>query len=128
MLKQTRMMDEKQLNDLKSRVEKANEKEKQIIMAAIQREEEKKKINDAIRSLEEKLLKSIETFNQSIRSAIESLNEVQSYYVAKKNLANARLILADIFNLIEQMQNFEKKLSVLTKAQTGLLRKEKQVA
>ena len=66
------LMNEKQLSDLKSRAEKANDKEKQILVAEIEREEQKIRIQNNIRYISDNLPKSIEAFNQSINAAVEN--------------------------------------------------------
>jgi hypothetical protein len=121
-------MDEKQLSDLKRRAEKANDKEKQIIIAEIEREEQKLKIQNSFRSIGDKLTKSIDAFNQSVNYAVENLKGPQFYYAAKEGLAKARLALHEVFEIIQRAQDLEKKLLRLSNAEKGLLKKEKQIA
>jgi hypothetical protein len=121
------LMDEKQLSDLKRRAERANDKEKQIIMAEIEREEQKLKIQNSFKSIGDKLTKSIDIFNQSVSYAVENLKGPQFYYAAKEGLAKARLALQEIFEITQRAQDLEKRLLRLSNAEKGLLKKEKQI-
>jgi hypothetical protein len=122
------LMDEKQLSDLKRRAETVNDKEKQIIMAEIEREEQKLKTQNSFRTIGEKLTKSIQSFNQSVSYAVENLKGPQFYYAAKEGLAKARLTLQEIFEMLQRVQDLEKRLLHLSNAEKGLLKKEKQIA
>ena len=122
------LMDEKQLRDLKGRAEKANDKEKQILVAEIEREEQKLRIQNNIRNISDNLPKSIEAFNQSISAAVENLKGPKYYYSVKEGMAKARLALQEIFEMLQRTQDLEKRLLRLSNAERDLLKKEKQIA
>jgi hypothetical protein len=125
---QINVIDEKQLKDLKGRMEKATEKERQIIKAEIEREEEKLKIQSDLKHFEDQLPKSIEAFNQSISSAVENMKAPQFYYGAKEALAKGRSTLQKIFGLLQRMQHLEKTLLNITKVERKSLEAEKKIA
>ena len=120
--------DAKQLENLKERIKKASEEEKQILKVELEQEEEKLKIEKAILDLEERLNQYIDSFNKFLRMAMDRVGKPEYLFEAKDNLARARVVLKDITEMLQITKTLEKKLVDLTKAEHKLLKKEKETA
>ena len=122
------IVDEKHLRDLKERMVKVTGKEKRLLKAEIAGEEEKLEIDKAIFEFEKKLGQSLNTFNQYIMAAVDHIKNSAYPYDAKPPLTKARMILKDIFEILEKTKTLEEKVIKLTKMEKKLLKKEKEDA
>ncbi|MDY6989619.1 MAG: hypothetical protein SWQ30_16350 [Thermodesulfobacteriota bacterium] len=118
--------DEQQLRDLRERLAKVSRKEKEIVGAEMAREEEKLKIEHATVELEQRLKQNVGSFNKSVGVAMDHVRAGVYPYDAKPHLAQARLILRDIYKVLKEMKAFEKRLLQLTKAEKKLLKEEQK--
>jgi hypothetical protein len=125
---QISVTDVKQLENLKERLKKASEKEKQILKVEIEQEEEKLKIEKTILDLEERLNQYIDSFNKFLGQSVEYLGRPEYLFEVKDNLAKARVILNDITEMLQIAKTLEKKIVSLTKTEQKLLKKEKESA
>jgi len=122
------IVDEQHFKDLKERMMKATGKEKRLLKAEIAGEEEKLEIDRAIFEFEKKLGQSLNTFNQYVMAAMDHIKTSPYPYDAKPQLAKARMILKDIFEILEETKALEKRVIKLTKAEKKLLKKERKDA
>ena len=120
--------DVKQLENLKERIKKASEEEKQILKVELAQEEEKLKIEKTIFDLEERLNQYIDSFNKFLRMAVGRVGKPEYLFEVKDNLARARVVLKDITEMLQITKTLEKKLVGLTKTEQSLLKKEKESA
>jgi hypothetical protein len=127
-IKQIGTIDTEQLQNLKERLKKASNKEQKILKSEIELEEEKLRAEKLILDLEVRLNQYIETFNKFLTEAVEHLNRPEKLYEIKKNFARARLLLNDIYEILEETKKLEEQLTKLTIAGTSLLKKEEQTA
>lgn len=121
-------VDAQHFNELKSRFEKATGKEKKIIKAELEAEEEKIQIERAIFEFERKLSQGLNLFNQCLKSAIEHIRNSPHPYDCIHSLSEGKKVLTNIFNIIKETGQLEKKLLSLVKMEKKLLKKEKQIA
>jgi hypothetical protein len=121
-------IDAKQFENLKERVKKASEKERQILKAELEREEGKIRIEKIIFDLEERLNQYIASFNKFLGQSVEQLGRPENLFEVKDNLAKARVVLNDISEMLKETKSLEEKLVELTKAEKRLLNKEKETA
>jgi len=82
----------------------------------------------SIFEFEKKLGQSLNTFNQYIMSAVDHIKISPYPYDAKPKLAKARMILKDIFEILEETKALEKRVIKLTKVEKRLLKKEREDA
>jgi hypothetical protein len=125
---QISVTDVKQLENLKERLKKASEKEKQILKVELEQEEEKLKIEKTIFDLEERLNQYIDSFNKFLRMAVSRVGKPEHLAEVKDNFAKARVVLKDITEILQIAKTLEKKLVSLTKTEQKLLKKEKESA
>jgi hypothetical protein len=121
-------MDQEQLKDLKERIAKVSGKEKQILKAEIEREEEKLRIEKVAFELEGKVQQFITSFNKLVRSAFEHISRSAHPFDAKPYLVKAKLTVEEIVQILTQMKALETKLIGLTKTQKKLLKKERKTS
>jgi hypothetical protein len=125
---QVGIVDVKQLDDLKKRAQKANKKERQILIAEIEREEQKLRIYSSIKEMEVKLSALIDSFNRQIKSAVDNLNSPGSYYAVKDCISKARVSLVDLNGIVEIIDDLKNKLIKIGKIEKDLLKKESAAA
>jgi hypothetical protein len=118
-LQRLRILDDKQIKEMKTRLDKKTGKEKQALENEIFMEEEKMKAEVAIMALEQRLEQSLGDFNNLVRQSIQILNGTAYPADAIPVLSQARLILKDTISIIED------KLLQLTKNEKRLLKDEK---
>jgi hypothetical protein len=121
-------IDAKQLQNLKERIKKASEKERQILKAELEREEKKLGIEKIIFDLEKRLNQYINSFNKFLGQSVEHLGRPENLFEAKDNLAKARVVLKDISEMLKETKRLEEKIVNLSKAEKVLLKKEKETA
>jgi hypothetical protein len=122
--KQISTIDARELQNLKERLKKASKKERKILKSEIEFEEDKLKTEKIIFDLEVRLNQYIESFNKFLWHPMEHLGRPENLFEVKDNLAKARLILKDLSEMLKETKSLEEKLVKLTKAETGLLKKE----
>ena len=125
---QVSIIDVKQLDDLKKRIQKVSKKERQILIAEIEREEQKLQIHSSIKDLEAKLSAVINSFNGQLKLAVDNLNSQESYYTAKDYISKARISLVDLNEVIRKIDDLKNKLIKITKIEKHLLNKESKAA
>ena len=118
---------EEQLQELKDRMAKAPEKEREILNLEIQQEQEKLKIGKTIIEHEQMLDQWINSFIKLIETSIQHMRGTMYYQKVKEYLSEARIILARISELIQKMKIFEEKLIKITEEEKKLLKKEKEI-
>ena len=123
-----KVMDVKQLQELKQRIVNASGKEKHILKSELEREDEKIRIEETGRTIQSRLDQYLSSFNQHIGSAIKKINENSPPSAAKPHLYNARIILNDMFRMLKDMKFMESKLIDLIKTEKHLLKKERNIA
>jgi hypothetical protein len=109
-------------------LEKTTGKEKKLVKAEIEGEEEKMKIEQAVFGLERKLTQALNSFNQYLKAAIDHMSASPYPYDAIHPLAEAKKVLVNIFNTIKETGQLEEQLVTLTKTEKGLLNKERKTA
>jgi hypothetical protein len=122
--KQISTIDTEQIQNLKERLKKASEKEKNILKAELEIEEDKLKIEKVILDLEVRLNQYIDSFNKFLGHSVGHLGRPENLFEVKDNLAKARLLLNDISEILKETKSLEEKLVNLTKAERNLLKKE----
>lgn len=127
-LQRLRILDDKQIKEMKNRLDRATGKEKQALGNEILVEEEKMKAELATMALEQRLEQSLVSFNNLVRQSIQVLNSTAYHADAIPVLSKARLVLKDTVSIIDEMRRTEDKLSELTKNQKRLLKGEKDTA
>ena len=125
-LQQINTIDTEQIQNLKERLKKASEKEKNILKAELEIEEDKLKIEKVILDLEVRLNKYVDLFNKFLTQSVVHLGRPQNLFEVKDNLAKARLLLRDISEMLKENKRLEEKLVRLTKAEKILLKKEEK--
>ena len=128
LLQRLRVIDDKQIQEMKTRLEKSNGKEKEALEKEIYIEEEKIKAEQAIMALEQKLEQGMGYFNNLVRQSIQTLNSSASPVDAVQNLSQARMALKDIMEIINKMKTFEDNLFQLSKGEKNLLKNERKDA
>lgn len=124
-LQQLRILDDKQLKEMKARLGRATGKDKQDLENEIFMEEEKMKAGSDIMALEQRLEQSLGSFNNLVRQAIQVLNSTAYPADAIPGLSQARLVLKDIMIIIDAMRQSEEKLMQFAKGEKKLLKDEK---
>ena len=119
--------DVKQLKEQKERLTKADGKERQILKAEISAEEKKLEIEKKIIGFEGKLDQFVNSFNKHLGLAVEYIRDSTYPYDAKPYLDKARVILKEIFEILKEIKILEENLLKMTKLETKLLNKEKEV-
>lgn len=127
-LKRLRILDDKQFKEMKTRLDRTTGKEKQVLENEILMEEEKMKAEMGIMALEQRLEQSLNSFNTLVRQAIQILNSTALPADAIPVLSQARLVLKDTVNIIDEMRRSEDKLLQLTKNEKRILKDEKNTA
>ena len=126
LLPRLHVLDEKQLQEMKNRLNRTTGNEKQAIEQEITLEEEKMRLEAEIMGLEQTLEQELGSFNNLLREAIQVLNSSSYPRDAAPHLAKARLILKDIMGLIEKIRKCEDAVVQLTKTEKSMLKREKE--
>lgn len=128
LLQSLRIMDGKQIQEMKNRLARTKGNEKQTLEKEIFIEEEKTKVEQDVLFLEQRLEKELGSFNSLLHQAVQVLNGSAYPADAISYLSQARTILKDIMSTIEKMRTFEDRLLQLTKSENNLLRTEAKKA
>jgi hypothetical protein len=128
LLQRLRVLDAKQIQEMKNRLARSNGKEKEALEKEIFMEVEKIKIEQNVIALEQKLEQGMNYFNNLLRQAVQVLNSTSYPADAVQHLSQARMGLKDTFSIIDEMKRFEDKLLQLTKNEKRLLKNEKDKA
>jgi uncharacterized protein YacL (UPF0231 family) len=128
LLQRLRVLDAKQIQEMKNRLARSNGKEKEALEKEIFMEVEKIKIEQNVIALEQKLEQGMNYFNNLLRQAVQVLNSTAYPADAVQHLSQARMGLKDTFSIIDEMRRFEDKLIQLTKNEKRLLKDEKNKA
>jgi hypothetical protein len=128
LLQRLRVLDAKQIQEMKNRLARSNGKEKEVLEKEIFMEVEKIKIEQNVIALEQKLEQGMSYFNNLLRQAVQVLNSTAYPADAIQHLSQARMGLKDTFSIIDEMRRFEDKLIQLTKNEKRLLKDEKNKA
>jgi len=127
-LQRLRVLDAKQIQEMKNRLARSNGKEKEALEKEIFMEVEKIKIEQNVMALEQKLEQGMGYFNNFLRQAVQVLNSTAYPADAIQHLSQARTGLKDAVSIIDEMRRFEDKLLQLTKNEKRLLKNEKNNA
>jgi len=127
-LQRLRILDAKQIQEMKNRLVRSNGKEKEALEKEIFMEVEKIKIEQNVMALEHKLEQGMGYFNNLLRQAVKVLNSTAYPADAIQPLSKARTGLKDTVSIIDEMRQFEDKLLQLTKNEKRLLKDEKNNA
>lgn len=124
LLQRLRIMDGKQIQEMKNRLARTKGNEKQTLEKELFMEEEKIKVEQDVLVLEQKLEQGMAAFNNLLHQTVQVLNG--SSYPAESitYLSQARTILKGIMSTIEKMRTFEDRLLQLTKNEKYLLKSE----
>jgi hypothetical protein len=128
LLQRLRVLDAKQIQEMKNRLARSNGKEKEVLEKEIFMEVEKIKIEQNVIALEQKLEQGMNYFNNLLHQAVQVLNSTAYPADAIQHLSQARMGLKDTFSIIDEMRRFEDKLIQLTKNEKRLLKDEKNKA
>jgi hypothetical protein len=128
LLQRLRVLDAKQIQEMKNRLARSNGKEKEVLEKEIFMEVEKIKIEQNVIALEQKLEQGMSYFNNLLRQAVQVLNSTAYPADAIQHLSQARMGLKDTFSIIDEMRRFEDKLIQLTKNEKRSLKDEKNKA
>ena len=128
LLQSLRIMDGKQIQEMKNRLARTKGNEKQTLEKEMFIEEEKTKVEQDVLFLEQRLEKELGSFNSLLHQAVQVLNGSAYPADAISYLSQARTILKDIMSTIEKMRTFEDRLLQLTKSENNLLRTEAKKA
>ncbi len=120
------ILDQKQFQEMKNRLSKSTDKEKQILEKEIFFEEEKIKVEKEILTMEQRLEQGLGNLNNLLRQAVQTMNGSAYPADAIPHLSQARITLKDVMAIIEKMRSFEDNLVRLTKGEKGLLKNEKK--
>jgi len=121
------VMDVNQLKEKKERIAKVDGKERKILKAEIAAEEEKLEMEKKILEFEGKLDQFVSAFNKHLGIAVEYMRNSAYPYDAKPYLEKSRIILKEIFGILKEIKILEENLVKMTKLETKLLNKEKEV-
>ncbi|MBU4492012.1 MAG: hypothetical protein KKD69_06070 [Euryarchaeota archaeon] len=127
-LQRLRVLDAKQIQEMKNRLARSNGKEKEALEKEIFMEVEKIKIEQNVMALEQKLEQGLGYFNNLLRQAVQVLNSTAYPADAIQHLSQARIDLKNAVIIIDEMRRFEDKLLQLTKNEKRLLKEEKNNA
>ena len=115
LLQRLRILDDKQINEMKTRLDRTTGKDKQALENEIFTEEEKMKAEVGIMALEQKLEQSLGSFNNLLRQSIQVLNSTAYPADAIPVLSQARLVLKDTVSITDEMRRSEDEMLQLTK-------------
>lgn len=128
MLQRLTILDEKQIEEMRTRMKRANGKQKQDIEAEIHMEVGKMNIERDVLVLEEKLEQAITYFHSLMRKAIEILNGSSYPADAIQSLSQASETLKNIINLISKIKEQELILTDISRKERSALKREKNAA
>jgi len=127
LLQRIRVLDMKQIQEMKSRLARSNGKEKEALEKELFQEEEKIKVEQNVMVLEQKLEQEMDAFNNFMRQAIAAINSAYAADAAQ-HLSQGRMVLKDIMAIIEKMKSTEGDLVGLTKNEKNLLQEDRKKA
>lgn len=128
LLQRLRVLDEKQIQEMRNRMNRADGKQRQNLEAEIFMEVEKMNIEREVLALEEKLEQGIEYFHNLMRKAIETLNGSAYPGDAIQSLSEARMTLKNIMDFIDKMKKQELILLEISRNERNALKREKNAA
>lgn len=128
LLQRLRVLDEKQIQEMRNRMNRADGKQKQNLEAEINMEVEKMNVEREVLALEEKLEQGIEYFHSLMRKAIETLNGSAYPADAIQSLSQARMTLKNIMDFIDKMKKQELILLEISLKERNALKREKKDA
>jgi rubrerythrin len=117
-------VDAEHFRKLKERFEKTSGKEKRLVKGEIADIEEKLAIEQAVFEIERRLLQALNSFNQSLRQAMERVANSLYPYDAVSHLSQARQVLKGIMDLVQEAKALEERILGLIKAEKNLLKQE----
>lgn len=117
-------IDAQHFRELKERLEKASGKEKKLIKAEIEGEEEKMKMERTVFEFERKLTQALNSFNKFLKEAINHIRGSPYPYDAVHPLTEAKKTLENIGTMIKETALLEEKLVELVKSEKKFLKKE----
>jgi hypothetical protein len=117
-------VDAEHFRKLKERFEKTSGKEKRLVKGEIADIEEKLAIEQAVFEMERRLLQALNSFNQSLRQAMERVANSLYPYDAVSHLSQARRVLKGIMDLVQEAKALEERILGLIKAEKNLLKQE----
>lgn len=126
LLQRLRILDDKQIQEMKNRYSKTSGKEKQLLEKEIFLEEDKMKAERDIMILEQKLEQGLGYFNNQLRQTVQVLNNSRYPSEAGPYLLQARMTLKELMEIIEEMRTYEDKLFQLSKEEKNFLKRENQ--
>jgi len=118
-------VDSKQFQELKKRMVSAEGKERKILKAEIEDEEEKLKIENRILDFEQTLGQYVNVFNERLSGSLQQIRNSPYPYDAKPYLAKTRLVLKDITGILKEIKVLEREVVKLSKLEKKLLKKER---
>jgi hypothetical protein len=121
-------VDAQHFQELKDRLGKTSGKEKKLIKAEIEGEEEKLRIEKSIFEFERKLTQALNSFNQFVKATIEHIRSSPYPYDAIHPLAEAKKVLSSIVAMIKETGQLEERLEDLVKTEKKLLKRERLTA
>ena len=128
LLQRISILDEKQIQHMRNRMNRANNEEKQNIEAEIQMEAQKMNLERDVLALEEKLEQGIEYFHSLMRKAIDILNGSSYPADAIQYLSQASTALKSIIDLIDKMKKQELMLVEISRNERNALKRDKKAA
>jgi hypothetical protein len=121
-------VDAQHFQGLKGRLENTIGKEKKIVKAEIEREEEKLRVERAVFEFERKLRQALNSFNQHMTKALDHIRSSPYPYDAIHPLSDAKTILSNMLTMIKDAGQLEENLVSLVNAEKRLLKNESSIA
>ena len=121
------VVDAHHYQELKERLAKATGREKKLLTAELEGQEEKLRLEKSIFEIERKLGQGLNSLHQFLRAAVDRIRRSPYPYDAKGPLSQARAVLNEILALIKEAKVLEDKLVGLVKVERKLLKKERDV-
>ena len=119
------VVDAHHYQELKDRLAKATAKEKKLLTAELEGQEEKLRLEKSIFEIERKLGQGLNSLHQLLRTAVDHIKRSPFPFDAKGPLSQARAVLNEILALIKEAKALEDKLVKLVKTERKLLKKER---
>jgi hypothetical protein len=120
---QMKAWDQQQLKAQKQRLQKPRGKEKKILHAEIETEENKLELEKQIFALESALDPKIALFNQNLGQAVNQIRSAYPYD-AKPHLDRAAKVLTSILELVRKVKRIEEQLESMIKMEKKQLQSE----
>ena len=115
-----KILDMKQIKEIKDRLTKVSGKERHVLQAEILREEEKIHLEQTVMDVQSKLEQHLQAFNRFLETAVEKM-QAGNPYESTPYLAKARVLLRDLSGMIRNISDLEKKITNLINTEKGLL-------